>query len=53
MSAQHVITAVGDRITIECQSCKDSMTVGANSMWGSEMVKNWPKLHKCYKAAKK
>lgn len=50
---KHVITIKGDRVKIECQVCRESMDVGANSFLGPAMIENWPKLHKCYKAAKK
>ncbi|MDQ0854824.1 hypothetical protein QFZ79_002935 [Arthrobacter sp. V4I6] len=53
MSAQHVITAKGDRVDIECQNCKSGMDVSATSALGAAMIENWPKLHKCPKAAKK
>lgn len=52
MSAQHVITVKGDRVKIECQSCKSSMDVGATSFLGAAMIENWPKIHKCPKVRK-
>lgn len=53
MSAQHVITIKGNRVDIECQSCKDGMEVSATSAFGAAMIENWPKLHKCQKSATK
>jgi len=53
MKPQHIITVRGTRVDIECQNCKDGMDVSATSALGAAMIENWPKLHKCSKAAKK
>lgn len=53
MNGPHVTTIKGDRVSIECQNCKTSMDVGANSFLGPSMIENWPKLHKCPKGTKK
>jgi len=50
---KHVITIKGDRVDIQCQTCKDSMEVSGTSAFGAAMLENWPKIHKCQKAAKK
>jgi len=53
MSGPHAIKVNGTRVSIECQNCKMSMDVSSTSVLGAAMIKNWPKLHKCPKAAKK
>jgi len=52
MSGPHVTTVKGDRTRIECQNCKTSMDVSTTSTLGAAMLENWPKFHKCPKAAK-
>lgn len=49
----HIITKDGANIEIECQNCKASMSVPATSILGAEMVRQWPKVHKCPKTVKK
>lgn len=49
----HIITRTGDRIEIQCQTCKTSMDVSATSTLGEAMLENWPKFHKCPKPAKR
>lgn len=46
---KHVITIKGDRVAIECQTCKMSMDVSGRSSLGAAMIENWPKFHKCVK----
>ena len=53
MTPQHIITVKGDQVDVECKNCKMGMTVSTKSSLGAVMVEEWPKLHKCSKAAKK